>query len=67
MSLRAFHFVFITLSMLLAFGFAWWSFGNYQVQKDTTNLVLAAAGAVVGVALIAYEVWFYKKTKRIIL
>jgi len=67
MSLRAFHIVFIILSTLLSFGFAKWSYGNYLVQKDTTDMVLAISGGVAGVALIIYGIWFLKKMRKIIL
>jgi nitrate reductase gamma subunit len=67
MSLRAFHIVFIFLSMLLSFGFATWSYGNYQVQKDTTDLVLAVISGIAGLGLIVYGVYFLRKMRKIIL
>ena len=67
MSLRAFHIVFIILSTLLSFGFAMWSYGNFQVQKDATDAVLVAVSGAVGVGLIIYGVLFLRKMRKIIL
>jgi hypothetical protein len=57
MSLKAFHVVFITASVLLAFGLAAWC-------MKTTTLGAVAAFAV-GLALIGYEVWFLRKARRV--
>ena len=39
MSLKAFHMVFVTASILLAFGFGAWSFLNYKDDGRTLDLV----------------------------
>jgi hypothetical protein len=67
MSLRFFHIVFITLSTLLSFGFAVWLFENYRAQNNASELRLAIFSAILGVSLISYGVWFFKKSRRIIL
>lgn len=49
MSLRAFHVVFISASVLLALGLAWWCLPDRP---------LGAGGAVVAaLGLIVYETW----------
>jgi hypothetical protein len=57
MSLKAFHVLFITASVVLAFGMAAWCV--------KTSLAGAAAAVLVGLALIGYEVWFLRKARRI--
>jgi hypothetical protein len=61
MSLRAFHILFIFLSILLAAGCAVWAF---------VNGAAAAFGIVSGliaVGLVIYGIYFIRKTKRLIL
>ena len=57
MSLRAFHVLFISASVLLALMLARWCLPEHK----------AAAGAAVAVALglIVYETWFLRKTRRV--
>ena len=57
MSLKAFHVLFITASVLLAFVMAAW--------LRTTSAAGAAAACAVGLALIGYEVWFVRKARRL--
>jgi hypothetical protein len=59
MSLKAFHLVFVTVSIALAFGFGVW----LAVQGGLWDLIFAAVSAAVGVGLIFYERYFLKKTK----
>jgi hypothetical protein len=61
MSLRAFHILFILLTILLAIGCAAWSFVN------ETAFGFGVASTAVAVGLVVYGVWFIKKTGRIIL
>jgi len=58
MSLRAFHIVFILLSILLLFGFGYW--------QSSVNHSAAAAGLsmALGALLAAYLVWFISKIKK---
>lgn len=60
MSLKVFHVVFITISILLAAGCSVWAFA-YEATP-----IFGWACAVVAVALIIYEISFLKKAKRII-
>lgn len=61
MSLKAFHIVFVTLSTLLAAGFAIWAF-----QEPTgDHRWLGVLSATAAVALPAYGWWFLRKTKEV--
>ena len=57
MSLRAFHVVFISASVLLALGLAWWCLPAHPAW--------AAASAAVAFALVGYETWFLRKTRKL--
>ena len=61
MSLRAFHILFIILSIVLAAGCAAWAFAN------GVSVVFGVVSALTAVALAVYFVSFLKKTRRIIL
>lgn len=67
MSLRFFHIVFITLSTLLAVGCSALEFSNYRAQPAVGHLVFAILSALFGVGLVIYGIWFFKKTKNLIL
>ena len=63
MSLRDFHILFITTSVILLLGFTYWGFTQYKqlhelLYAGTSLLSLSAA-----VGLGIYEVTFIKKTK----
>jgi hypothetical protein len=57
MSLRAFHVLFISASVLLALGFAWWCLPAHPVA--------AGVALVVALALVGYEIWFLRKTRKL--
>lgn len=65
MSLKAFHVVFILLSILCTVGFAAWA-----MVEDDAGLLLRGAGVfsgILGVALAGYGYWFVtRKAGRII-
>jgi hypothetical protein len=65
MSLKAFHIVFVTASILLAFGFGAWSLLNYRDQGRTLDLVYGAGSVVAGIALIVYGKAILRKLKDI--
>ena len=65
MSLKAFHIVFITASILLAFGFAAWSLVAYRDQGGLSYLAYGIGSTLCGAGLIAYEVYVLKKLKNI--
>lgn len=65
MSLRAFHYVFITLSVILAFGFAYLEFATYSQAQSLNDGVVAAISAIIGVVLMGYAVWFHRKARKL--
>lgn len=65
MSLKAFHLVFITASVLLAFGFGAWSLVGYSDYGRTVDLVFGIGSIGAGVGLIVYGRYFLRKLKRI--
>jgi uncharacterized membrane protein SirB2 len=60
MSLKAFHIVFIVLSILLCIACAAWAFSNHAGDGFGIGASIAA------VALIVYGIWFIKKARNII-
>jgi hypothetical protein len=65
MSLKAFHLVFITAAILLAFGFGVWLAKNFFSTGGGGNLVSALLSFAAGIGLIIYECYFLKKTKDV--
>jgi flagellar biogenesis protein FliO len=64
MSLKAFHLVFISLAVLLAFGFGAWLVKRFcSPEGRGWDLVFGILSVGVGVGLILYERYFLKKTK----
>jgi hypothetical protein len=61
MSLRAFHVLFIILSILMSAGCAWWAFANGVAP------LFGIASAAVSAGLVVYAVYFLRKTKKLIL
>jgi len=61
MSLKAFHILFIVLSIVLAAGCAWWAFANHAGSVFGTVSAVAAAG------LCVYFAYFLKKSRKLIL
>lgn len=65
MSLKAFHLVFVTASVLLAFAVAAWAFVNYSEAQRPMDLFYGLGSALCGVGLIVYGRYFLKKLKHI--
>ena len=65
MSLKAFHFVFIFFSTLLALALGGWCIWVDLVEGNSMYLGGAIASFVAAVALVIYGVWFYRKMKRL--
>jgi hypothetical protein len=65
MSLKAFHLVFIVVSIALAFGFGIWLVRNFFEEGGVLNLIFGTVSFGAGVGLIFYERYFLKKTKDI--
>ncbi|MFM1768789.1 MAG: hypothetical protein RJA22_1318 [Verrucomicrobiota bacterium] len=64
MSLKAFHVVFIIASILLAFGFAGWSWFTWRTAGPATYLWFAIGSGVVGCALVVYFAYVLKKLRN---
>ncbi len=63
MSLRAFHILFIVVSVVLAFAFGGWAL---RVERGGTLYpAMGVASLLVGVALVGYAAWFVRKTRRL--
>ena len=63
MSLKAFHVLFITISVLLCFGFGVWCFGSDFARGKTLYAAVGIASFVLGVSLVVYEIFFLRKLK----
>ena len=63
MSLRAFHLLFIALSIVLAAFLAAWSLGQYRAGRDLAYLGAGAASFASAAALAVYAVAFQRKTR----
>ena len=61
MSLKAFHIVFIFLSVLLAAGCAWWAFAN------GAGFGFGIGCSLVALSLIVYGAYFLRKARKLIL
>jgi hypothetical protein len=63
MSLRAFHLLFIALSIVLAAFLAAWAGGQYRTGHDVTYLAAGGASLATAAALAMYAVAFQRKTR----
>jgi hypothetical protein len=64
MSLKAFHVVFIIISIVLTAWFGWWSVSSYRNTADVSNLVMGVFSFIGMVLLVFYFRWFLKKLKN---
>ena len=65
MGLRAFHLLFIGLSIVLAAFSAAWAVGQYRVEHQAAFIVTAALSIVAAVGLAAYGTAFQRKTRNL--
>jgi hypothetical protein len=65
MSLKAFHVIFITAAVLLAFGFGAWMLDVHKDSGAAADYNLGIGSLVVGVALVGYEIYFLRKLKNV--
>lgn len=63
MSLRAFHLLFIALSVVLTVFLAVWAMGQYRVGRGAGYLVTAVLALAASGALTAYAAAFRRKTR----
>lgn len=65
MSLKAFHILFIALSILMSALVGAWGVEKYLQEGSSSGLVLAALFFLFGLALVAYGVRFWRKVQEI--
>ena len=65
MSLKAFHIVFICVSILLSIGFAAWEVVVFRNTHQTLHLFGAALSLGAGVGLVFYSKYVMRKLKDI--
>jgi hypothetical protein len=64
MSLKAFHIFFVTVSVLMAFGFAVWCFVNFADRRQPLDLLWGALSIGAGVGLIFYGKYVLRRLKH---
>ena len=65
MSLKAFHIVFITASILLSFGFGAWLINRYTEVGGWIHLAGGILAGVAGLCLLVYGKYFLRKFKHL--
>jgi hypothetical protein len=65
MSLRAFHLLFIALSVVLAAFFAAWASGQYRLEYEPVYALAAVLAVASGVGLAVYGTLFQRKTRNL--
>lgn len=65
MSLKAFHVIFVSMSMLLCAVFGFWAVLQYRVAGNASHLA-AAIGSFAGIpVLLIYGRWFLRKLRHV--
>ncbi len=65
MSLRAFHLLFIALSVILAAFFAAWATGQYRVEHQIGYAMTGLVSLAAAVGLAVYGTAFRRKTRNL--
>ena len=65
MSLKAFHFFFIVMSVALAAFFAAWAAGQYRIESQVGYAITSAASIGAGAALAVYGARFRRKARQL--
>ena len=65
MSLRAFHLLFISLSVILAAFFAAWAVGQYRLEHQIGYAAAGALALASGGVLAVYGTRFQRKTRNL--
>ncbi len=65
MSLKAFHIVFVIVSVLLSAFVGRWGVVAYRNDAQPMDLVVGIVAIVMGVLLVWYSTWFIRKIRAI--
>ncbi len=65
MSLKTLHIVFITLSVLLCGGVAFYMFSSFGDDRGAAALILGISAVVIGIVLVWYGIYFLKKLRHV--
>ena len=65
MSLKAFHVVFITAAVALAVWLGMWALDEGRDTGSGGMTALGVLSLVAAVGLVAYEVWFLRRTRQV--
>ncbi len=65
MSLKAFHVVFISLSILLSLGVGGWGIQSYFSDSNDVGILTGLFFILLGIALVYYERKFIRKFKHV--
>ena len=65
MSLRAFHLLFIALSIVLAAFVSAWAVGQYRLEHEAAYAVTVVGALVLGGGLAVYGAAFLRKTRHL--
>ena len=65
MSLRAFHVLFIVLSIAMSAFVGAWGFNRYRAGEGAEGLILAVVFFVFGLALVVYGARYFAKLKEL--
>lgn len=61
LSLKIFHIIFITCSVILSFGFSGWLLRSYTLTPDASYFILAMVSLMFGIGLVIYEIKIAKR------
>ncbi len=65
MSLKAFHIVFISLSILLSLGIGGWGIQSYVSDSNDIGIRIGLFFILLGIGLVYYELKFIQKFKHV--
>ena len=65
MSLKAFHVLFISLSIVLSFGVAGWGVQSYVSDSNSVGILVGIFFILTGIGLGFYEMKFIRKFKHV--
>ena len=65
MSLKAFHVLFVTVSIALCVGVGFWALREYRARGDVTTLLSGLFSLATAVVLLVYGRWFLRKLRGV--